>query len=510
MLKHIGSNWALNITGIAVMLVLSPFMEHVLGKGEYGVWIAITAATAILDLLALGVPMASVRFISEHLAKDEIEEVNTVFSTGIAICLATGAVVIALGALLLFGFQEVLLAMPKWAELSPVTLDQARLAFIVAVARIAASFAMRLPIAIFDSHQDFALRNGVLIGGILFRLGAMIAFLSANASMVVVPAVMGAETVLVFLGLAVLMRRRYPGIRFSLGAARLGKVRTIMSFGIFGSLLNFGVLLAYQCDALVIGRFLDPEQITSFDFGNKFFLPLGQFMIGIGTVVMPFAVRLKARGDLDELRVVFFKWSKISLSIVGCAGLYLSVLGPEFLGTWIAPSYATESGPITQILMPSFAIYLTVRAVALPILLGVDRPGRAAAGLVVMGAVNLALSVAFVQTHGIIGVAVATALPNVLYAGWLLHLACRELSTSVGAYLRHVVARPVLGMIPSLAFLLTVKLAIGIDGWGGLIAAGFGLVAIYSATWVFFVYRDDPHIDLRAELAARLGAGRSE
>ena len=140
MLKHIGSNWALNITGIAVMLVLSPFMEHVLGKGEYGVWIAITAATAILDLLALGVPMASVRFISEHLAKDEIEEVNTVFSTGIAICLATGAVVIALGALLLFGFQEMLLAMPKWAELSPVTLDQARLAFIVAVARIAASF----------------------------------------------------------------------------------------------------------------------------------------------------------------------------------------------------------------------------------------------------------------------------------------------------------------------------------------------------------------------------------
>ena len=99
MLKHIGSNWALNITTIAVMLVLSPFMAQVLGKGEYGVWIAITAATAILDLLALGVPMASVRFISEHLAKDEVEEVNTVFSTGIAICLATGVVVIALGAL---------------------------------------------------------------------------------------------------------------------------------------------------------------------------------------------------------------------------------------------------------------------------------------------------------------------------------------------------------------------------------------------------------------------------
>ncbi|MAF67429.1 MAG: hypothetical protein CMJ84_17450 [Planctomycetes bacterium] len=508
MLKHIGSNWALSITGITVMLVLSPFMEHVLGKGEYGVWIAIAAATGILDLLALGVPMASVRFVSEHLAADEIDEVNAVVSTGLAICLATGAVVVALGLLLLFGFQEVLLTTPKWAELPPATLDQARLAFVVSVARIAASFAMRLPIAIFDAHQDFALRNGILMGGILFRLVAMIGLLSVNASIAVVPAVMSVEVVLVFLGLATVMRRRYPGIRYGLGAVRRAKVRTIMSFGVFGSLLNFGVLLAYQCDALVIGRYLDPEQITSFDFGNKFFLPLGQFMIGIGTVVMPFAVRLKARGALDELRVVFFKWSKISLSIVGCAGLYLSVLGPEFLGTWIAPAYETESGPITQILMPSFAIYLTVRAVALPVLLGVGRPARAVGGLVVMGVVNLALSLVLVRTHGIIGVAVATAVPNVLYAGWLLYLACLELDCSVGAYLRHVVLRPALGMLPSLAFLLTLKLAVGIDGWAELIAAGLGLVVLYCATWVFFVYRGDPHLDLRAELAARLAARR--
>jgi O-antigen/teichoic acid export membrane protein len=508
LLKHIGSNWALNITGIGVMLVLSPFMEHELGKGAYGVWIAIAAATGILDLLALGVPMASVRFVSEHLAADELDDVNAVVSTGLAICLATGAVVIALGLLFLLGFQEALLTTPKWADLPSATLEQAPLAFVVSVVRIAASFAMRLPIAVFDAHQDFALRNGILIGGILFRLGAMVALLSATASIVVVPAVMGAEIVLVFLCLAAVMRRRYPGIRYDLGTVRRAKVRTIMGFGVFGSLLNFGVLLAYQCDALVIGHYLEPEQITSFDFGNKFFLPLGQFMIGIGTVVMPLAVRLKARGALDELRAVFFKWSKISLSIVGCIGLYLAVLGPEFLGTWIAPAYETESGPITQILMPSFAMYLTVRAVALPVLLGVGRPARAVVGLVVMGAVNLAVSMVLVQTHGIVGVAVATAVPNVAYAAWLLYLTCLELDTRVGAYLRYVVMRPVVGMLPSLAFLLTLKLGVGIEGWGELIAAGVGMVAIYCATWVFFVYRGDAHLDLRAELAARWTAHR--
>jgi len=506
LLKHIGSNWALSLLQILVMLVLSPFMADVLGKDDYGVWIAIAAATGFLDLLVLGVPMASVRHISEHVARKETGKANEVIATGLGICLVLGLGALLAGSAIFFGFEKALLTNPRWQNVTAETFEQARVAFVIVVVRIAAGFAMRLPIAVFDAHHGFSVRNAVLGGGLLFRLCALLAVLAEHDSLVVLAVVLAIEVVLVFVTLLALIHARYPGVRFGLGCFRRGRVRQIVGFGLFAGVLNVGDMLAYQSDALVIGAFLDPQRIAEFDFGNKFFYPLAQFMAGIGAVVMPTVTRMKAGGELSELRALFLKWSKISLSLVLLVGLYLTVLGPEFLGTWApGPDYQASSGPITQILMPSFVMYLTVRAVALPILLGVGHPGRAALGLLGMGIANLALSVLLVRPFGIVGVALGTAIPSVLYAGWLLKLACKELGTGVGEYLRYVGGKPALGALPPLGLLLFLKYGPGIAGWPALLGSGLGLVVVFALCWVLFVYRDDPYLDLRAELAARFG-----
>jgi len=268
-------------------------------------------------------------------------------------------------------------------------------------------------------------------------------------------------------------------------------------------LLNVGNLLAFRSDAMVIGARLDAAQVTFFDIGNKFFDPMTSLLIGVGAVVMPMTSKLQATGDREEMRRVFLKWSKISLSIVLLVGTFLLVLGPDFLGSWIGPEYVGPSGAVLRVLMASFLVYLPVRGVALPVLLGLGRARAPAIALLAMGVLNLGLSLALVGPFGILGVAIGTAIPNVIFAGVLLRLACRELGLPIASYAGYVATRATIAALVPLAVFLASKHAIGVSSMTSLVAAGCIGTIGFAAAWILFVQRGDPHFEVRAERAPR-------
>jgi O-antigen/teichoic acid export membrane protein len=150
--------------------------------------------------------------------------------------------------------------------------------------------------------------------------------------------------------------------------------------------------------------------------------------------------------------------------------------------------------------MVSYLIFLPVRGVALPILMGLGKPGLPTVGFLVAGLVNLGLSVLLVRPLGLAGVALGTAIPNVLFAALVFWYACRELETPVTEYFRYVFPRAALGALPVLGLLLWFKLGLDVRSVGGLAAAGVAMAVLFALTWVFFVYRNDRYVDLRARL----------
>ena len=117
------------------------------------------------------------------------------------------------------------------------------------------------------------------------------------------------------------------------------------------------------------------------------------------------------------------------------------------------------------------------------------------------GLLNLGLSVLLIGPFGLTGVAFGTAIPNVLFASMVLVVACRELELTVGDYLKYVVPRATLGALPIVALLLWLKLGLRVQTLPGLVAAGFVMVLLFGITWIFFVYRQDPYVDLRPHLS---------
>lgn len=507
MLKNIGSNWAVAMLQILVLVQLTPVQVKALGEDANGVWLTIASLTSALGLLILGVPMASVRFIAQHVAQKDLEGENKTIGVCITMCLGLGACAVGLGAALSFFFEHTYLASPAWRALGDGIRREARIAYWLTVVQLSVGFVAQIPFGILEAHHEFVPRNAVKVLCLLLRLALVIFVLRVYPSLVLLALIQAMLLGVEFATAMLVIGRRCPGVRFRPQLGDRAAVGRILSFSLFAMLLGVGSQLAFRSDVLVIGAFLEPSEGTFFDVGNKFFPPLVEVVLGVGMVVMPTAAKLGATNAQSELGPLLLKWSKISFSIALLVGAYLVVLGPEFVGWWMGHTFALRSGAVVRILMISFLAFLPVRGVALPLLAGLGKPQQPAIALLIMGAVNLGLSLLLVKPYGIVGVAMGTAIPNVFFAAYVAVIACLEAGVRVRDYVRYV-SRPLLAFAPSVALLVFLKDGVHLFSvagsrlqlFGALVAAGVLMVVTFAALSIALVFRDDPYTEISAPL----------
>jgi O-antigen/teichoic acid export membrane protein len=489
MLRNIGSNWVLVVVTVATTYLVTPVIIEALGEGGYGTWTLITAMTGYMGLLALGVPMATVRYLAQHVTEDDTRALNRMIASCAVLYLGIGLAALVIGVILLgpFGLYEIPAAFA----------GEAPIAFLVMVVWISAGFFALLPEGILFAHHAFVLRNVVRVSTVLLRVGLTVAVLKLGASLTLLALVQLLCLVFDVGATWFLIRRHYPGVRIHLADFDPALVKRVFSFSLYVLLLTAGARLSFETAALVIGATLGVASIPYYVIPNSLIVYLMEFVIAIAAVVSPMATRLTTQGNLDELRDMFLKWSKVALSLTIMAGAFLLVLGPRFIGWWIDPSYEQPAGRVLQILMVSSVVFLPVRGVAMPVLMGMGKPRLPAVASFGAGLTNLALSLILVRPFGLTGIALGAAIANVLLGAVVLVVACRELQLTVGAYARYVVPKAAVGAVPLLALLLWFRVGIQVQSIPGFAAAGTAMMALFAVTWVFFVYRDDPYVDLR-------------
>jgi O-antigen/teichoic acid export membrane protein len=497
--KNIGSNWLVSVVTMMAVYFLTPFTIHKLGDDGYGTWNLINAITGYLGLLVLGVPMASVRYFAQHAANNDVDKLNEAIGSSTVMYLALGAIALVAGAGMYLFFIHGYHIPPSWR-------GDARVAFAIVVLFVSLGFVALLPNAILAAHDDFVPRNIVRLWGVLLRLVLTFGLLALNASLTMLAVVQFVCMAFDFVFCWLVIRRRHPRARIRLRDCNWGMTRAIFAFSLYVLLLNAGGRLSFETDSIVIGAYMDVGSIPYFTVANSFIIYLMDFLLSIAAVVMPAATRLQTQGKQDELREIFLKWSKIALSLTLAAGLFLMVLGPRFIAWWVDPSFEQPAGQVLQILMLSYIVFLPVRGVALPMLMGLGKAGLPTVGFLVAGVLNLVLSIVFVRPFGLAGVALGTAIPNVLFAAAVFIQACKVLDVSAAQFFRYVVPRAVLGALPALALLLWLKAELDMRGLLAIAGAGVAMVVVFAATLVFFVYRNDPYLDLRSFLPRPLRA----
>ncbi len=508
MLKNIGSNWALSAIQIVMFMVLVPFVANTLDDNLYGAWEVIVATTGPLQLLAMGIPMATVRHITAAIAEGKPQEAERVIGTSLSLSILLGLVALALGSAVYLAVSETIMASDRWS-LSPAELKDTQQALLAMLLLVGSSFALRLPYAVFDAHHDFVVRNLIQGSGFLLRFALTLAALSWRPSTTVLAIVLIIVAVGEFLIATTVSSRRHNPLKVRPGRLDRALVKKLFSFGIFAFLINMGVVLAFQIDGFVVGLFMEPVDVADYALGNKIFEQFITLVLAIGMVAMPMATDLWSRKDHAGVRTVFLKWSKISTSLVFLVGGYLVVMGPEFLEVWLAESYSPRVGVVMQILMASFFFFLPMRGVALPVLMGIGKTKGPGFGLLAMGLCNLGISVILVNYYGILGVAYGTVIPNIVFSVFFLWLTCKHLEVSLDAYLKYVVQRSIFGALPAIAFLLAIRNWVDEPTWLIVLSAGVAYSAIFVLCQLFFVYRNDEYTDPLGLIKQKLEARRS-
>lgn len=501
MLRNVGSNWVLTILTVVVSYVLTPFVLHALGKEGYGTWTLVNAMTGYIGLAALGVPMACVRYLAQHVSLKQWPEANQVIATCAGLYLMLGGVALLIGG----GFSAAFM----YYDIPPSYRFDADIAFGMMIVYVALSFFTFLPEGIMYAHHDFVPRNLVRIAGVILRLVLTLTLLRLHPSLAFLAAIQLIGLAFDFFTSLAIIRLRYSNIRIDLRLFDWVMLRRVLSFSLFVLLLAAGARLSFETDALVIGAILGVAAIPAYTFANSLIVYLVEFIVGIAAVVTPMATALSSQQKDEELREMFLKWSKGAVSITIAAGLFLIVLGPRFIGWWIGPEFEGSSGGVLQVLTLSCFVFMPARGVAVPILmgLGIVRPPTIA--FLVAGVMNLLMSALLARPFGLMGVAIGTAVPNVLYAVYMIAVTCRVLHLTPFAYARYVIPRAAVGALPMAALLVWFKAVLDVSTLPGLAAAGVAMVVAFGIVWVLFVYRDDPYVDVWSPLGRFLGVARS-
>lgn len=493
MFKSVGSNWVVTVVTILAVYFLTPFTIHKLGDDGYGTWNLINAITGYLGLLMLGVPMASVRYFAQHVAAGDQQQLNKAIGSCATMYLCLGLIAVLAGAGLYLFFNA------SYHIPSNLTAD-ARLAFALVIIYVSIGFLALLPNGVLAAHDDFVPRNVVRLWGVFLRLGLTFGLLALNASLTMLALVQLVCSVFDFALCWTLIKRRYPNVRLRFADFDWKMTRSIFAFSIYVLVLNAGARLSFETDSIVIGKWMSVGSIPYFTVANSFLIYLMEFLLSIAAVVMPAATRLQTQGKHGEIRDIFLKWSKIALTMTIAAGLFLIVLGPRFIAWWVDPSFEKPAGQVLQILMLSYLVFLPVRGVALPMLMGLGRVGLPTIGFLITGLVNLVLSIALVGSMGLAGVALGTAIPNVIFAVAVFVQACHVIGVPMGTFFRYVVPRAVIGAVPALALLLWLKVGLDPHSLLAIAVVGVAMVAVFGVTLVFFVYHKDRYVNLRGLL----------
>ena len=433
--------WAAFAFTVVVNFFLSPFIVHTLGNTEYGVWVLLASLVGYMGLLDLGVRGAVSRYIARHHARVEDEEAGRVASAGLAIFSAAGLVALAASVVIALVLEHLF-------KIPPGTLLVARIVVVLGGLNVAVSLVSGVFGGAVTAMQRFDLDAVVGIGIGALRAVALLAALSAGGGLLALALVQLGCTLLQTLVYFVLTARLYPELRYRLRGLDGAELRKIFSFSVYSSLLHFSAALIYSADALVIGAFLPVASVTYFAIASTLTDYTRSIIGAISRTMTPRASALDGLGARQELEQVLLKAGAVSSLVTLPITITFILRGGAFIGLWMGPGYAATSGRILVILAVALSLAAGRQVVASTVI-GVNRHREMVPFYIAEALINVGLSVYWIRSLGLVGVALGTTVPNLvttlLVTPWMVR---RVMGTPLRTIWREMWLRPIAAMVP--------------------------------------------------------------
>lgn len=392
---------------IIVSLTYIPIIIRLLGQAEYGLYSLIGSIAAYLSIMDLGLGNAVVRYNARNRAigdKKAEARLNGIFLSFYSI-LAIFTIIIGL---MLYNMIEDIFG----NSLSILEIEKAKLMIIILVLNFAFSFPLAIFSSIMQAYERFVvLKVVVIIRTLLTPLIILPLLLMGYASvtMVLITSIVNIACLL----FNVYYCFKHLQIKLSFGKIDYSLLKEIMIYSMF---IFLGIVvdqINWNTGQLILGVFSGTAAVAVFAIAIQFIRLYLLFSTSISGLLLPrISIMVANNASPKELTNIMIKFGRIQYIIMGLLLSGFILFGKQFISLWAGPEYVDSYYMILIIMIP-ITIPL-IQNTGLSILQAKNLMGFRSMVLIVIGLLNVIISIPLALRYEGIGVAMGTGISYVI------------------------------------------------------------------------------------------------
>jgi len=420
-------------------LALVPIMIRYMGQSAYGLWASFGSVVGYFGLLELGGSTATVKYTAEYHATDNQEDLSKLISSVFVIFLGVGALIVFLCAGLAW-------FIPKLLHVPEDLISAGRIAFLIMGLNIALGLAGRVFGNVIYGYQRVDVFRSVGIIQAATNAILTVLFLRSGFGLVGVVTAASMSILLSMILYVIFIRRSGYDITIHPGLADLGIIKKVAPYSLRTFTLGLTAQVLYRTDNIVIGIFLGAAMVTPYSIAYKLCFVLTYMFSVVSTTVFPRFSKLYAVGDMQGIRDLYMKVTKISVAIMVPLAIFLIFFGRYFISLWVGQSNFVGQNVFMVFIVMFFIHSLGASGILLQ---GIGKNKKFMYSEILNACLNLIISVVLVRKIGLIGVALGTLLAHLCTSSWIVPLlACRYIKLPVRTFLLSGVIPPLLVGVP--------------------------------------------------------------
>ena len=453
MTRSILSNWFGLVVLAASTALLTPVMVHHLGAVDYGIWVLASSVLDYYGLLDLGMRSAMFRYISLFRGGSLREEVDRTFSSALLLVTATAVLICILSV-------TMACLLPRFMHLQGTTpLVFGWLLFLLGTS-VAVMFPTRMLATYISAHNRWDLYNAAGIANTITRAVIIVVVLKLGYGILAIAIAM---LVTAFLSLGQHIAFLFiadPPVHANPHLVTLGRIRELFGFSMRSLLISTGDYLRFYSDSAVIASVLTVGLVTPFNVATRLIDCFRSVVIAAGGPVLGAMTELDGARRQKDLQALLLRSTRFLALLSTLGGVLLLLNGRMLLYLWVGKELVSAYS-LVAVLAFGYMINLSQHS-ALLVILAKGQHGPLGWWTIAEGVANIALSVIWGMSHGLLGVAMGTIVPMLVVKAIIQPwYALRAAEMSTWEYLRKGLGRPVL--VGLLFFAVAEKIAIRVN-----------------------------------------------
>lgn len=380
---------------IASILTVPVIVAH-LGDTQYGLFTLVTAIVGYFALIDINVTAGSVKYLSEHHARGETDQINQVMSFGGFIYLLIGLI----GGLCIFVFAETLVTSffnipTNLHEIAKKTLRVAAFAFFFSQVQV---YLSSIPQALqrYDLSSIFESVFGALTS---ISTVLVVLFGGGLVEIVVVRLLLS----IINCGLLLnIIRKILPLAHLTYPSKDI--INRLFSFSAYSYLSRIATVTYSNGDKLLLGAFLDMRAVSLYSVPSLLVYRVVGLVYRFGQVIFPATSALQANNQHDELERIYFTSTRYYIYLNATLCLLLSIFSRELLYYW-AGSVFDASAALVLVLIATAAFFDSLTNLPSLVNDGLGKPKNTGVLALIRALVGLVLSYIGIRYAGYIGAA---------------------------------------------------------------------------------------------------------